>query len=83
MKHCSSNIQNGSVVLAVGPERGWSEQEAKLFVDECGFEAASLGSSILRVDSAVISGLAICSAALDECHKQYNIGDRDAKRKKT
>ena len=82
MKHCSSNIQNGSVVLAVGPERGWTQQEAKLFVDECGFEAASLGNSILRVDSAVISGLAICSATLDECHKQYNSGDRDVKRKR-
>jgi len=82
MKHGSSNIQNGSVVLAVGPERGWSEEEVKLFTNECGFEAATLGSSILRFDTAVISGLAICSATLDECHKQYNSGDRDVKRKR-
>ena len=82
IKHCSSNIQNSSVILAVGPERGWSEEEANMFTNECGFEAASLGSSILRVDTAVISGLAICSAALDECHKQYSIGDRDVKRKR-
>ena len=82
MKHCSSNIQNSSVVLAVGPERGWTEQEAKILVKECGFEAASLGSSILRVDTAVISGLAICSASLDECHKQFSSGDRDVKRKR-
>ena len=81
MKHCGSNIQNGSVVLAIGPERGWSEQEARKFV-ECGFEAATLGNSILRVDTAVISGLAICSATLDECHKQHNSGDRDVKRKR-
>ena len=54
MKHCN-NIQNGSAILAIGPERGWSEQEANMFADECGFEAASLGSSILRVDTAVIS----------------------------
>jgi len=78
MKHCSSNIQNGSVVLAIGPERGWTEKEAKIFINECGFEAASLGNSILRVDTAVISGLAICSAALDECHSG---GDR-VKRKR-
>ena len=79
IKHCS-NIENGSVVLAIGPERGWSESEANMFVTECGFEAASLGSSILRVDTAVISGLAICSATLDECHEEYS--DRGVKRKR-
>jgi len=80
IKHCNSNIHNSSAVLAIGPERGWSEEEAKIFTNECGFEAASLGSSILRVDTAVISGLAICSATLDECHKEYS--DRDVKRKR-
>ena len=81
IKHCSSNIQNSSVVLAIGPERGWTEQEATVFANECGFEAASLGSSILRVDTAVISGLAICSAALDECMQCTSSG-RDVKRKR-
>ena len=53
------------VVLAIGSERGWTESEAKLF-HEAGYESASLGRSILRVDTAVIAGLGIVSAALDE-----------------
>jgi 16S rRNA U1498 N3-methylase RsmE len=58
------------VVLAIGSERGWTESEAKLF-HEAGYESASLGRSILRVDTAVIAGLGIVSAALDELeHEQ-------------
>ena len=53
------------VVLAIGSERGWTENEAKLFHD-AGFRSASLGRSILRVDTAVIAGLGIVSATLDE-----------------
>ena len=57
-----------SAIVAVGPERGWTDDEAKIFVEECGFQSAMLGSSILRVNSAVVSGLGIVSAALDECY---------------
>jgi hypothetical protein len=57
-----------SAILAVGPERGWTDDEADVFVDECGFKSATLGGSILRVDAAVVVGLGIVSAALDECH---------------
>jgi 16S rRNA (uracil1498-N3)-methyltransferase len=53
------------VVLAIGSERGWTEDEARLF-QEAGFHAASLGKSILRVDTAVVAGLGIVSAILDE-----------------
>ena len=55
-----------SAVLAIGPERGWTEEEARLFQDVGGFRMASLGPSILRVDVAVVAGLALVSAALDE-----------------
>ncbi len=58
-----------SAIIAIGPERGWTTAEATLFTNECGFEAATLGNSILRVDTAVIAGIGIVSAALDECHK--------------
>ena len=53
------------VVLAIGSERGWTEDEARLF-QEAGFHAASLGKSILRVDTAVVAGLGIVSTILDE-----------------
>ena len=35
-------------------------------MNECGFKSASLGSSILRVDTAVVACLGIVSAVLDE-----------------
>jgi RsmE family RNA methyltransferase len=58
-----------SAIIAIGPERGWTTDEAALFTTECGFEAATLGNSILRVDTAVIAGIGIVSAALDECYE--------------
>ncbi len=65
-----------SAILAIGPERGWTDDEANLFVNECGFRSATLGSSILRVDTAVVSALSIVSAALDECQKNMMIRDK-------
>ncbi len=44
-------------VLAIGPEGGWIEREVETFVAR-GFTAVSLGSAILRVESAVAAGLA-------------------------
>lgn len=70
MEACTSFDANASsvppsAVLAIGPERGWTEEESRLFQDEGGFRMASLGPSILRVDVAVVAGLAVVSAALD------------------
>lgn len=44
-------------VLAVGPEGGWTEEEVRL-LEEKGFLRFSLGSRILRTDTAVIALLA-------------------------
>lgn len=41
-----------SVILAIGPEKGWSSHEQKLF-REAGFLPLSLGERVLRVDAAV------------------------------
>ena len=72
-----------SAIIAVGPERGWTADEATLFVNECGFESATLGNSILRVDTAVIASLGIVSAALDECHRErIQEGESDTKRRR-
>jgi len=57
-------------IVAIGPERGWTDGEATVFVNECGFKSAMLGSSTLRVDTAVMTGLAVISAALDECKSE-------------
>mmetsp|Transcript_26921 Transcript_26921/g.63878 ORF Transcript_26921/g.63878 Transcript_26921/m.63878 type:complete len:289 (+) Transcript_26921:58-924(+) len=58
-----------AATLAVGPERGWTEKEAKIFTD-FGFASTSLGSSILRVDTAVVAGLGIVTAALDKARRR-------------
>ena len=53
----------GEITLASGPEGGWTEQELKLFQGS-GWIAASLGSTILRAETAVIAAAAITLAEL-------------------
>ncbi len=53
----------GEVTLAFGPEGGWTESELKLFA-EAGWIAASLGSTILRAETAAIAATAIAVAEL-------------------
>jgi 16S rRNA (uracil1498-N3)-methyltransferase len=51
------------VVLAVGPEGGWTPQEEREFRGS-GWRSASLGSQILRTETAVISALAVVFSEL-------------------
>lgn len=51
--------------LAIGPEGGWSEGECAAFAT-AGFREASLGSNILRTETAVIAALASLNYALGE-----------------
>jgi 16S rRNA (uracil1498-N3)-methyltransferase len=53
----------GEITLAFGPEGGWTESELKLF-QGAGWMAASLGSTILRAETAVIAATAITLAEL-------------------
>ena len=54
----SMKLEGESAVLAIGPERGWSDRERKLFIDS-GFEPALLGSRILRTETAVPAASAV------------------------
>jgi 16S rRNA (uracil1498-N3)-methyltransferase len=58
-----SHSGEGIVILAVGPEGGWADEELKLFRD-AGWISASLGSTILRAETAAIAGLAVVLAEL-------------------
>jgi 16S rRNA (uracil1498-N3)-methyltransferase len=51
------------VVLAVGPEGGWADPELSWFY-ETGWTAASLGSTILRAETAAIVAAALALDAL-------------------
>jgi 16S rRNA (uracil1498-N3)-methyltransferase len=51
-----SVVSDTPLVLAVGPEGGWIQRELDTFVAR-GFVAVSLGSAILRVETAVAAAL--------------------------
>lgn len=53
-----------SAVLAIGPEGGWTDQECAAAAG-AGLKEASLGSLILRAETAVIAALAALRYALD------------------
>ena len=51
------------VVIALGPEGGWTNEELQLF-QEAGWISASLGDTILRAETAAIASLAVVLAEL-------------------
>jgi 16S rRNA (uracil1498-N3)-methyltransferase len=54
---------DGAVILALGPEGGWTDEELNSF-HEAGWISASLGSTILRAETAAIASLAVVLAEL-------------------
>jgi 16S rRNA (uracil1498-N3)-methyltransferase len=58
-----SRARASDVVLALGPEGGWTNEELRLF-QEAGWISATLGNTILRTETAAIAGLAVVLAAL-------------------
>jgi RsmE family RNA methyltransferase len=48
-------------VIAVGPERGWSDSERRQ-LEEAGFRRLSLGSRALRTETACVAAVAIITA---------------------
>ena len=58
-----ASSQKQSVVLAVGSERGWTENERELFRQN-GFALAHLGDRPLRTETAAIASISIVSAQM-------------------
>jgi len=58
-----SDAPDGSVVLASGPEGGWTESELQAF-HQAGWTSASLGGTILRAETATIAAIAIVASVL-------------------
>ncbi len=54
---------DGGVLLAIGPEGGWTEDELESF-DKNGWHSASLGPTILRAETAAIAATAITMSVL-------------------
>jgi 16S rRNA (uracil1498-N3)-methyltransferase len=53
----SASPERPGVVLLVGPEGGWSKGEEQQAIEK-GFEAVSLGTRILRAETAALAALA-------------------------
>ena len=55
--------QEAEIVLAVGPEGGWTLEELQSF-QQAGWTSASLGRTVLRAETAAIAATAIATAEL-------------------
>lgn len=65
MRTALEGAQERRILLAVGPEGGWTDFERDL-LREHGFSGVSLGPRTLRTDAACISLLAVLQEGLDE-----------------
>lgn len=58
-----SHTSASGIVLAIGPEGGWTDDELQSF-KQAGWISASLGNTILRAETAAIAATAIVAATL-------------------
>jgi 16S rRNA (uracil1498-N3)-methyltransferase len=63
LKDVLQSHSRDGVVLAFGPEGGWTDEELKLF-QESGWLSASLGNTILRTETAAIAAMAVVQSQL-------------------
>jgi len=63
LKSAFADHSTGPITLAIGPEGGWTSEELQSFV-QVGWISASLGNTILRVETAAIAAVAITISTL-------------------
>jgi 16S rRNA (uracil1498-N3)-methyltransferase len=60
----ADHVSDEQILLATGPEGGWAEEELHHF-SKAGWISASLGSTILRAETAAIAAVAITISELN------------------
>src|ERR1700686_2104416 len=63
LKDLLQSPSGGEVVIALGPEGGWTNEELTVF-REAGWISASVGSTILRTETAAIAAMAVVQSEL-------------------
>lgn len=63
LKSVLDGLEASKAALAIGPEGGWADEEFAA-AETAGFKQASLGSLILRTETAVVTALASLNYAL-------------------
>lgn len=63
LKEIAQQVVGTELSLAIGPEGGWTEEELTTF-QQAGWKAASLGSTILRAETAAIAAAAVMVSEL-------------------
>ncbi|MFY9976592.1 MAG: RsmE family RNA methyltransferase [Candidatus Sulfotelmatobacter sp.] len=64
-REANSSSAETDVILAIGPEGGWTEDELQFF-HQAAWISASLGETILRTETAAIAATAIVASTLRE-----------------
>ena len=63
LKDCLNADDSGDLLLAIGPEGGWTPDELDLFA-QSGWKAASLGPTILRAETAAIAATTLAISTM-------------------
>ena len=58
LQNVSSESAGKKILLFIGPEGGWSDDEKNIFKNK-GIVVASIGENVLRAETAAIVGVAI------------------------
>ena len=63
LKDLLQSLHDDEIFIALGPEGGWTNEELTTF-REAGWSSASLGSTILRAETATIAAMSIVQSEL-------------------
>jgi len=58
-----ADLDSDGIILAFGPEGGWTGPELVGFRD-CGWQSATLGNTILRAETAIVAAVAVLMSQL-------------------